>query len=632
MTYRSCGEGAAIDDKDIRHNNISTPYLQDSPLLAPTHQDHEALEADQEEEVSENVTNEALEGFQAESSTSSNAGNALMTLMDAIYLKEQSESLEIIAVVEDNASVLQEDTSNLKAADHDQAQNNEVNSSEEFVSMLQEDNSNEEAVNREQAQHDGEMVPQDCDYIGLALLGEVSAQNLARNGEGEGEDLQKAQYPKSVSSCDSEQVVDSLRNEVATTDQGFEEDLKSTVLKANLEESFSPETNHENLLQDRILTNEEEKSVHNDASNEVSSKGDLGCEDEAATIFESDTVSEMELVTEQSETVLNDVIVQTSQQGSPRALKADEEGNTDLLRVPEKDDSNVLEKDYANIPFSPSLEDSYTSTHDQSNPQERDTTESSLAADNIAQAPSSSDACSPLFGDPLSEIVASHDSPVNEPSEQNEPLNETPITLEKEAVGVEEGGEYSLNSKEPSEALGSFNAIHRLPTFDQIKARIYFIGCNVHRGKGAERIFANYWSSLSLYLSTKTSAASSRKCRDAFGEFLTTRKLRRLHNILIFGKAPCSFCLNASACLSLTLLSCLALLQRTLQPVQVDQPLNIPRRVDKASIPSPGISQIKNEGISREIVGHPRTKERQIGLDLKGTIYFYDEVFEAFLT
>jgi hypothetical protein len=66
--------------------------------------------------------------------------------------------------------------------------------------------------------------------------------------------------------------------------------------------------------------------------------------------------------------------------------------------------------------------------------------------------------------------------------------------------------------------------------------------------------------------------------------------------------------------------------------VQVDQPLNIPRRVDKASIPSPGISQIKNEGISREIVGHPRTKERQIGLDLKGTIYFYDEVFEAFLT
>lgn len=64
----------------------------------------------------------------------------------------------------------------------------------------------------------------------------------------------------------------------------------------------------------------------------------------------------------------------------------------------------------------------------------------------------------------------------------------------------------------------------------RVKAAMYSVGSRVHRGVGFERIFAEYWDAMALRLSERLSRHSSQQCQQAIEKFLTTSKLRKLHN------------------------------------------------------------------------------------------------------
>jgi hypothetical protein len=68
---------------------------------------------------------------------------------------------------------------------------------------------------------------------------------------------------------------------------------------------------------------------------------------------------------------------------------------------------------------------------------------------------------------------------------------------------------------------------------NRVKAILYSSGSKVHRGRGFERIFAQYWEAVSLRLSDRLSTHSSRQCELAVKAFLKSPKLRKLHNKLI---------------------------------------------------------------------------------------------------
>ena len=70
----------------------------------------------------------------------------------------------------------------------------------------------------------------------------------------------------------------------------------------------------------------------------------------------------------------------------------------------------------------------------------------------------------------------------------------------------------------------------------KVKAILYSAGGKVHRGRGFERIFAQYWDAVSLQLSDRLSPHESHQCRLAVKAFLTSAKLRRIHNKFIFSK------------------------------------------------------------------------------------------------
>lgn len=64
----------------------------------------------------------------------------------------------------------------------------------------------------------------------------------------------------------------------------------------------------------------------------------------------------------------------------------------------------------------------------------------------------------------------------------------------------------------------------------RVKAALYAAGSKAHRGAGFERIFAEYWDAMALRLSDRLSSHTSDRCQKAIDNFLTTSKLRKLHN------------------------------------------------------------------------------------------------------
>lgn len=73
--------------------------------------------------------------------------------------------------------------------------------------------------------------------------------------------------------------------------------------------------------------------------------------------------------------------------------------------------------------------------------------------------------------------------------------------------------------------------------FEEMKLRLYSEGSIVHRNSDFERIFANYWEGMRLRFDGINSSSKIERSRSMINQFLTTRKLRKLHNKMIKGTA-----------------------------------------------------------------------------------------------
>jgi len=69
-----------------------------------------------------------------------------------------------------------------------------------------------------------------------------------------------------------------------------------------------------------------------------------------------------------------------------------------------------------------------------------------------------------------------------------------------------------------------------LNKLNRIKSLLYSTGSRVHRGRGFERLFAQYWDAVSLRLSGRLSSQKSERCDYALHAFLKSPRLRKLHN------------------------------------------------------------------------------------------------------
>ena len=103
----------------------------------------------------------------------------------------------------------------------------------------------------------------------------------------------------------------------------------------------------------------------------------------------------------------------------------------------------------------------------------------------------------------------------------------------------------SIISSVPSTTMGTTNrAASRHSAFngydpnklDRIKTLLYSTGSRVHRGRGFERIFSEYWDAVSLRLSDRLSSHTTERCERAVKAFLKSPRLRKLHNKFIMSK------------------------------------------------------------------------------------------------
>jgi hypothetical protein len=71
---------------------------------------------------------------------------------------------------------------------------------------------------------------------------------------------------------------------------------------------------------------------------------------------------------------------------------------------------------------------------------------------------------------------------------------------------------------------------------NRVKAILYSTGSRVHRGRGFERIFAQYWDAVMLRLSDRLSTHASRQSEVAVKAFLKSPNLRKIHNKFIISE------------------------------------------------------------------------------------------------
>mmetsp|Transcript_52977 Transcript_52977/g.158578 ORF Transcript_52977/g.158578 Transcript_52977/m.158578 type:complete len:925 (-) Transcript_52977:219-2993(-) len=83
------------------------------------------------------------------------------------------------------------------------------------------------------------------------------------------------------------------------------------------------------------------------------------------------------------------------------------------------------------------------------------------------------------------------------------------------------------------------NISDSFPSVDSIKIELYMEGIRVHRGRGSERRFSDYWDALNRYISSGSQAEkccrnrSSHAIESELKSFLKTKQLRSLHNRVI---------------------------------------------------------------------------------------------------
>jgi hypothetical protein len=74
-------------------------------------------------------------------------------------------------------------------------------------------------------------------------------------------------------------------------------------------------------------------------------------------------------------------------------------------------------------------------------------------------------------------------------------------------------------------------------SLDRVKLGIFVEGRKVHKSvRGYERLFGIYWAALSTRLEGGLTDAKDSSCRTFLDSFLISKKLKRLHNMLIMGK------------------------------------------------------------------------------------------------
>ena len=82
------------------------------------------------------------------------------------------------------------------------------------------------------------------------------------------------------------------------------------------------------------------------------------------------------------------------------------------------------------------------------------------------------------------------------------------------------------------------------PSVDQLKMALYLESTRINRGAANERAFASYWESLERYITLGSHVGngnrSSSGLEEMLNSFLTTKKLKYLHNKLILGENFCS--------------------------------------------------------------------------------------------
>ena len=85
--------------------------------------------------------------------------------------------------------------------------------------------------------------------------------------------------------------------------------------------------------------------------------------------------------------------------------------------------------------------------------------------------------------------------------------------------------------------------LKRQPCLGQLKMALSLEASKVHRDKGAEQMFVNYWENLETYISlgpkngiARSDSSMTADIEDILKGVLITRKMKRLHNKLVLGK------------------------------------------------------------------------------------------------
>jgi hypothetical protein len=141
---------------------------------------------------------------------------------------------------------------------------------------------------------------------------------------------------------------------------------------------------------------------------------------------------------------------------------------------------------------------------------------------------------------PSSKVIvsASNDSSVS-PSKDCVPAPDLSMnSLKALAVSSSKAGVSALPSNSRSSTGRHPPSAHAFDSMklNRVKTLLYSAGSRVHRGRGSERIFAEYWDAIMLRLSDRLSSHTSESCDRALNAFLRSARLRKLHNNFIKSK------------------------------------------------------------------------------------------------
>ena len=125
-----------------------------------------------------------------------------------------------------------------------------------------------------------------------------------------------------------------------------------------------------------------------------------------------------------------------------------------------------------------------------------------------------------------SDAISGVKRPLHDEADDRRKRQRTGINFSDEEVPIR----ASTQTEVPSNATKPFLNL------DRIKVMLFSVGRRVHRSRGYEHLFSEYWNALILRLDGRISLASASRCKAIVDRFLSTKTLRKLHNRLIMGE------------------------------------------------------------------------------------------------